>query len=113
MYDAPKARLADDDRPVRNSKLRGFAGGWGTLLLGFALAVGWRVFATPFLAVHYDLPFWTVAKLGFIVLFVPVFWLGVHHHRRGARGSAVGVLLALGSLVLLIVLFLAYGAATL
>jgi hypothetical protein len=92
VYDAPSARIDDAIRDP-GSLLRGFAGGWITLLLGIALVIAWR-----YLQVYGHAPPMTgYGKLIWLLLFAPVFWIGVNHHRGGQRKSASGVLLALVS----------------
>jgi hypothetical protein len=107
MYDPPKARL-EETEGYRDSTRRGFAVGWGALMLGIALAAGWSFLVFDPLGRGILAPFGGLEKLGWILAFGPVLWLGVHHHRRGHRGMALGVTLALGSLAGLIVLLLVW-----
>ena len=106
MYDAPKARI-DEDLPEQGSILRGFVGGWGALLFGAVLALGWA-FLIAVLVTGNTLTTADAAMLGWIVAFLPMLWTGVHHHRRGHRDTMLGVLLAIGSLLAPLVLFVAY-----
>lgn len=106
LYDAPKARI-EEDLPDHGSILRGFAGGWGALLFGGALAGGWALLVM-ILVTGNTLPDAGLAMLAWVVGFLPVIWTGGHHYRRGHRDSALGVLLALASLLAPFALFVVY-----
>ena len=110
MYDAPKARI-EEVLIYPDSARRGFAVGWAALVSGFALAVGWTVLLFNLPIAGSQLFFAGLGKLGWLFAFGPVFWLGVHHHRRGHRETARGMTLALGSLALLIVLLVGWMVA--